>query len=89
MFHRDAETILEIFIRRQEDSIIVITIISRDLDIWNVRTEVGNYFFSGLVFCYFKEVNQLMARLVKYQRQNLSETYMIVVLEGLNGTDCT
>lgn len=46
-------------------------------------------FLSGLVFCYLREVNQLMARLGKYQRQNSPGTYMIVVPERLNGTDCT
>jgi len=50
---------------------------------------VGYYFFSGLVFCYFKEVNQLVARLVKYHRQNLPGMCMVVVLEGLCGTEYT
>lgn len=41
-------------------------------------------FLSELVFCYFGEVNQLMARLSKYQRQNSTGTYMIVAPERLN-----
>lgn len=47
------------------------------------------FFFSGLVFCYFKEVHQLVARLGKYQRQNSPGTYMIVIFQRLNGIDCT
>lgn len=46
-------------------------------------------FLSGLAFCYFREVHQLMARLGEYQRQNSPGAYMIVVPERLNGTDCT